>query len=115
MYLKSRGGIEYPSKSVIALNLVLLLCFSSFYAGIVPHNRYVFNGFLHFFEFGTFSFDCSSVWFVRKMQGKNKSFFFHWVLPYLESLGHIYLARNEVDTWLGYLYWGTFLLIYIYI
>ena len=76
MYLKSKGGIEYPSKNVISLNLAHLLCFTTFYTGILPHNRYVFNGFLHFFEFGTFSFACASVWFVRKMQGKNKSFFF---------------------------------------
>ncbi|KAJ9689735.1 hypothetical protein PVL29_012431 [Vitis rotundifolia] len=39
MYLKNRGGTEYPSKSVVSRNLALLLCLSSFCAGMFFTNR----------------------------------------------------------------------------
>ncbi|KAL6332167.1 hypothetical protein AAG906_001881 [Vitis piasezkii] len=39
MYLKNRGGTEYPSKSVVSRNLALLLCLTSFCAGMFFTNR----------------------------------------------------------------------------
>ena len=86
MYLKSRGT-EFPSKTFISRNLALLLCLSSFCAGMYFTNRYFFNGLLHFFESGAFSFACATVWLVRKCGKKTKKldyFFLRWVLPYLE-------------------------------